>query len=253
MSNATGKGSGYGSISTSGEHMELAREESSPAEGNNGQNGIGSNGGQASKPNTVGLIISAFLLAILAYLGGKASTGGPIIGVEGPETKLPQDMGRQSVIPTRLCEVHYKGGVRVIQTSLGEPSRQWGEVACVSRGGGGRQLQGEAGEEFTKNGEEVEYGRPSAQIRVDFSKVVFPDREPILGFGGAFTEAAALNFWSLGKEGQDAAMELLFGKEGLGYRCVEFWDFCWLICYDCNLLSFFIFVKIIFHSRSNTN
>eukprot|EP00569_Conticribra_weissflogii_P013289 CAMPEP_0171384842 /NCGR_PEP_ID=MMETSP0879-20121228/38678_1 /TAXON_ID=67004 /ORGANISM="Thalassiosira weissflogii, Strain CCMP1336" /LENGTH=863 /DNA_ID=CAMNT_0011897127 /DNA_START=101 /DNA_END=2693 /DNA_ORIENTATION=+ len=231
MSNAPGKGPGYGSISSSGEHMELAREESSTAEGNNNnnrQNGSSGSDGPTSKPNTVGLAISALLLAVLAYLGGKASTGGPIIGVEGPETKLPQDVGRQSAIPTRLCEVHYKGGVRVIQTSLGEPSRQWGEVACGVAAG--RKLQGEAGEDLAKNGEEVEYGRPSARIRVDFSKVAFPDREPILGFGGAFTEAAALNFWSLGKEGQDAAMELLFGKEGLGYSLgrthMNSCDFC---------------------------
>jgi hypothetical protein len=60
--------------------------------------------------------------------------------------------------------------------------------------------------------------RPSAIINVDFSSIVFPNRPPILGFGGAFTEASALNFWSLNEKGRKAALELLFGKNGLGYR-----------------------------------
>ncbi|KAL3798024.1 hypothetical protein ACHAW5_002627 [Stephanodiscus triporus] len=59
--------------------------------------------------------------------------------------------------------------------------------------------------------------RPSAIVDVDFEKRAFPDRSPILGFGGAFTEAAAMNFWSLNEDGRDAVMDLLFGKEGLGY------------------------------------
>ena len=41
---------------------------------------------------------------------------------------------------------------------------------------------------------------------------------PILGFGGAFTQAASLNFHALSSTGQDAALELLFGKTGLGYN-----------------------------------
>ena len=39
-----------------------------------------------------------------------------------------------------------------------------------------------------------------------------------MGFGGAFTEAAAKNFFSLSGEGQEAALELLFGDSGLGYN-----------------------------------
>jgi glucosylceramidase len=41
--------------------------------------------------------------------------------------------------------------------------------------------------------------------------------QPILGFGGAFTEASALNFGRLLPAGQEAVLELLFGKTGLGY------------------------------------
>lgn len=59
---------------------------------------------------------------------------------------------------------------------------------------------------------------PAAVIDVNFNSVPFGDRASILGFGGAFTEAAALNYESLSEEGKQAVMDLLFGKEGLGYR-----------------------------------
>ena len=58
---------------------------------------------------------------------------------------------------------------------------------------------------------------PTATVDIDFSKISHPDREPILGFGGAFTEASALNFMSLNSAGRSAVIELLFGKDGLGY------------------------------------
>ena len=62
------------------------------------------------------------------------------------------------------------------------------------------------------------FGAPDASLLVNFSQHAFPQREtPILGFGGAFTEAASLNFHSLDKEGQETVLELLFGKSGLGY------------------------------------
>ena len=62
-----------------------------------------------------------------------------------------------------------------------------------------------------------QYRMPTATVDIDFSKISHPDREPILGFGGAFTEASALNFMSLNSAGRSAVIELLFGKDGLGY------------------------------------
>ena len=41
--------------------------------------------------------------------------------------------------------------------------------------------------------------------------------QSILGFGGAFTESASLNFASLPPSGQSALLEALFGSTGLGY------------------------------------
>lgn len=94
---------------------------------------------------------------------------------------------------------------KVIQTSLGEPSAQWSEVACFR------------GAEETK----MIFPIPSARIKVkmfgsssSFSSSFFPE---ILGFGGAFTQATSLNYNRLGGEGKAAFLELIFGATGLGY------------------------------------
>jgi len=112
---------------------------------------------------------------------------------------------------------------KVLQTSLGEPANQWGEVACMYYDA--QWGVGSAGQDVK------EYGMPSADINVDFaSGPTFPNREPILGFGGAFTEATALNYRSLSKEGREAVLELLFGSTGLGYSLgrvhMNSCDFC---------------------------
>ena len=108
---------------------------------------------------------------------------------------------------------------------MAEPSKQWADVPCIVR----RQSSSSSSKlssssSSTQHNSEGEtnndggYARPSAIINVDFDKISFPNREPILGFGGAFTEAAALNFGSLNEEGRKVALELLFGRDGLGYR-----------------------------------
>ena len=48
-------------------------------------------------------------------------------------------------------------------------------------------------------------------------QIAHPMREPIMGFGGAFTQASALNYMSLDKKGRDVILKLcLFGKDGIG-------------------------------------
>ena len=126
----------------------------------------------------------------------------------------PEEPGR---LPFGIRSIH--GGPRrmprVVQTSLGEPANQWGEVACMYYYGGG--IGG--GTAATMAADVREYGLPTAGIGVDFAAgPAFPKREAILGFGGAFTEATALNYRSLSKRGREAVMELLFGSTGLGYR-----------------------------------
>ncbi len=53
----------------------------------------------------------------------------------------------------------------------------------------------------------------SAMMTYDVSE----RHQDLIGFGGAFTESAALNFAALSDEGQDTVMKLLFGSDGLGY------------------------------------
>lgn len=163
---------------------------------------------------------SALILATLAFLIGRSSSTTTITKNAG--IVLPN----ADNVPTRLCEIYQSssklfkngggggsggGGIQMIQTSFAEPSKQWSEVACVHVNKNHRRnLQ-----HTDERQQQQQYG--TAQIEIDFDNIAFPDRPPILGFGGAFTEAAALNFHSLSKEGQSAVIELLFGKTGLGY------------------------------------
>ena len=113
-----------------------------------------------------------------------------------------------------LCLVFGGRRARLIQTSMKEPSQQWSPVTC---------FQPERGPLLSplKRRPTVQlnaFGAPDAILQVDFSTLAHANsRIPILGFGGAFTEAAARNFHRLSPTGQDAVLELLFGATGLGY------------------------------------
>lgn len=185
---------GYDPIGEEEQPLEIGRGSSHSA-GNN-------NGNATTIKSTLVMGASALILTTLAFLIGRSSTTTSTPG--GEVTAILPNLEQ---MPTRLCEIYKSGSggdnIQMIQTSFAEPSKQWSEVACVhvvNR----RNLQ-----------QQQEYG--TAQIHIDLDKVAFPDRPPILGFGGAFTEAAALNLKSLSKAGQDAVIELLFGKSGLGY------------------------------------
>jgi hypothetical protein len=92
---------------------------------------------------------------------------------------------------------------RVIQTSLGEPSAQWSQLACFHG--------------MEKQEETPTFQLPSARIKVKLFSTVTNDTPEIVGFGGAFTQATALNYNLLGEEGKAAFLELMFGSTGLGY------------------------------------
>lgn len=108
------------------------------------------------------------------------------------------------------CQVFTDQKVQVIQTSLAQPDQQWAPMHC----------QIDANPWFSGGSHPPieKYGAPDAKLMVDLSEVAHPTRQPIMGFGGAFTEASARNYESLSQQGKDAVMELLFGKSGLGYR-----------------------------------
>jgi glucosylceramidase len=110
------------------------------------------------------------------------------------------------------CETYGSTSATIVQTSIGQPSRQWSSVPCYST----NPEHGLFGR--PKKAIVDEYQVPDAVLQVDFETPGQINRSvPILGFGGAFTEAAALNYESLSQTGKDVVMELLFGKSGLGY------------------------------------
>ncbi len=124
---------------------------------------------------------------------------------------VPEYPMRQSC---QVLDLPQGRSVRMIQTAKGDPSAHYNPIPCQSV----LDFTGEA-------------TSGSAEIDVDFTAVWNKDRgEGILGFGGAFTEASALNFHSLSEAGQEAAMELLFGETGLGYSMgrvhMNSCDFC---------------------------
>lgn len=129
-----------------------------------------------------------------------------------PVTIAPQEpLVKQIFRP--YCETFGRTTARIIQTSLTQPSQQWNPLPCYS-------TNPEKGL-FTRPKKAVvdEYQVPDAVLQVNFDTPALANRSvPILGFGGAFTEAAALNYHSLPKKGRKTVMELLFGKSGLGYR-----------------------------------
>ena len=153
------------------------------------------------------LLVALLLIRWYADSADSAKTTTPGV-VDGPS-------------PLRLpCEIHVDGGgFRMIQTSLGDPGAHWSGVPCA-RSRRRRASSAATEEEEAGAPPDGEQQRPSAMIDVDFDVRAFPDRPPILGFGGAFTEATALNFWSLNERGRETALELLFGESGLGYRYV---------------------------------
>ena len=116
--------------------------------------------------------------------------------------------------------------VGVLQTSMTAPSVPWSKQECrpslLSSRDTAEAVEHHVlprlGHPATKIVPINAYGAPDAILRVNFSHVAFAHRDSaILGFGGAFTEAAALNYGLLTQEGKDTVMELLFGQSGLGY------------------------------------
>lgn len=72
-----------------------------------------------------------------------------------------------------------------------------------------------APEKLTAEEDPTRLGR--GQDRIDILDL---EKQEIFGFGGAFTEASAVNYMKLSPDGKRRALEMLFGAEGLRY------DFC---------------------------
>lgn len=178
---------------------------------------------QYLRENFTSFIIVILLVIIFALAGERASDLQKI-------ANLVEDKKSASAIKWRPCQIYFDSSakeVQILQTSLGDPSNQWGEIPCLVRNtkytGSNKADEGSQwnwlfGTDSDNDPERpVDYGAPSAVIRTQFANIAHPNREPILGFGGAFTEASSLNFMSLDEDGRNAVLELLFGKKGLGY------------------------------------
>eukprot|EP00934_Nitzschia_sp_Nitz4_P004356 Nitzschia sp. Nitz4//scaffold202_size38995//36079//38899//NITZ4_007638-RA/size38995-augustus-gene-0.53-mRNA-1//1//CDS//3329541402//4346//frame0 len=196
--------------------------ESTPLVGNGGQRN-GSNSGSSKtcwdfRFQIVGLV-ALVGVGIFLYPSGDAATQ-----YETPATVnvAPQEVldasnpeGQVSPITYRpFCLTHRgKATARILQTSMGNPSQQWAHVPCYSEPANVLDWVSRTPSNVHLNG----FGAPDAILQTNLTKSPFANRTPILGFGGAFTEAASLNYQTLSKRGKKKLMELFFGKSGLGY------------------------------------
>merc|ERR1719223_1732544 len=104
--------------------MEFRKESSS----NITDDSISGTGEQKQKKlgRIIAMHAAAALALLLAFLGGRSSNKG---------TKTNGTMFLNEAVPNRLCEIYHDPksadytNARIIQTSLGEPSKQWSEVA----------------------------------------------------------------------------------------------------------------------------
>jgi hypothetical protein len=142
-----------------------------------------------------GVLVASVVVFLMTIINDD-TTPGPVIKSNINDVEPPIPIYRP------VCKLFSnRHDVEIIQTSLGAPSQQYSKVECQPAA---RIIPS--------------YLAPDAILQVELGAPAFPDRNvSILGFGGAFTEASALNFESLSKEGKEAVMELLYGKDGLGY------------------------------------
>ena len=139
----------------------------------------------------------------------------PIATPPPPLTNVPPSTSRNR----RFCRIYgdrlkFAG---ILQTSIGDPSQQWSHIPCYAQPQKNNMLLW-ANQDSDVEGADVNgYGAPDAVFKTDFGRKAFPDRQPSVGCGAAFTEASSLNYQSLSEAGKERLMELLYGKTGIGY------------------------------------
>jgi len=118
-----------------------------------------------------------------------------------------------------FCELHgdHLKFAGIVQTSIGDPASQWTHLPCYAQSKHNNNMRFWENQENRSDVNINGYGIPDAIVKTNFSQYAFPKRQPILGFGAAFTEAASLNYQSLSGDGKERLMELMFGKSGIGY------------------------------------
>lgn len=156
------------------------------------------------------------LIGVGILIGSSWHGSTSTIAVPSPERL--DDLPSSSTRNRRFCRIYGDrvkfGGI--LQTSIGNPSEQWSHIPCYEQPKKSNLLWASVDSDVETadiNG----YGAPDAIFRTDFARPAFPTRQPIIGFGAAFTEASSLNYQSLSEEGKARLMELLYGKTGIGY------------------------------------
>ena len=210
--------------------------ESKPLLANNGTE-IDRNGAGAKKEGStrdssgikisgLGLGALAISLVVVGVLIGSSMTSrsaSPSNVTSAPPPPPIDDPPSSSTSKTRpFCRIYgeqlkFAG---VLQTSIGDPSQQWSHIPCYAqpkrqntRLWANQDTDSDNAAFADING----YGAPDAVFKIDFGRPAFPYRQPIVGFGAAFTEASSLNYQSLSNVAKERLMELLFGKTGIGY------------------------------------
>jgi len=157
------------------------------------------------------------LVGVGVLIGSSLSRSSSTITITSPPP--PTDVPPSTSRTRRFCRIYgdrlkFAG---VLQTSIGDPSQQWSHIPCYAQPKKSNMLLW-AGQDSNLDDADINgYGAPDAVFRTDFGRPAFPDRQPIVGFGAAFTEASSLNYQSLSDAAKERLMELLFGKTGIGY------------------------------------
>jgi glucosylceramidase len=165
-------------------------------------------------------LLGLALVGVGVLIGGSLSQSPSTTTTTASSPPVADHSGPTSRIRP-FCKIHGDSLVfaEVLQTSLGDPSQQWARIPCyvqppkISKKTGASQVSDQEDDDTDINS----YGAPDAIFRTELDRPAFPDRQPIIGFGAAFTEAASLNYQSLSDTAKERLMELMFGKTGLGY------------------------------------
>ena len=164
----------------------------------------------------ISLIGVGVLIGSSMSRSSSATSSSTVTSPPPPPIDAPPSTSRMRPF-CRIYGEHLKFA-RVLQTSIGDPSQQWSHIPCYDQPKKNTRLSANQDNSNLDAAADINgYGVPDAIFKIDFSQPAFPDRQPIIGFGAAFTEASSLNYQSLSDVAKERLLELLFGKTGLGY------------------------------------
>lgn len=159
------------------------------------------------------------LIGVGILIGSSLSRSPSKTTITSPPPLPPPHVPPSTSRNRRFCRIYgdrlkFAG---VLQTSIGDPSQQWSHLPCYAQPKKNNMFLWASQDSNLDAADINGYGAPDAIFKTNFGRQAFPDRQPIVGFGAAFTEASSLNYQSLSDAAKERLMELLFGKTGIGY------------------------------------